>query len=133
MIDEGTLLAPAEAAAMSPADEAVSYMLARIQVDADLRWLMLHTEAFAKLCQAEGHRTGETPEMVGSRRSIDLRPKYRRRDPRLPLALKHLEAIVNAARLVLDRFGPVELATAGEGLRELRDSLDAMEREGGMP
>jgi hypothetical protein len=113
------------------ADDAVSYLLQRYQTDPDLRWILSHTEAFRRLCRAEAERTGESPECVADRRSVDLQPRHRRRSARLPTALRHLEAISNAARLVLDRFGPVGLSDRGEGLRELQAALESAE-EGGL-
>lgn len=68
---------------MSPADAAVTYLLNRIQVDPDLRWLMLNTEAFTKLCVAEAARLGEAVEAVTERREHDRQPSHRRHQPRL--------------------------------------------------
>lgn len=116
---------------MTPDQVAVTCLLDRMQRDADLRWVMLHTDAFQKLCEAEAARTGETPKMVAARRSIDLRPKYRRQPAKLPRALKHLEWITHAGHRVIQHFGPVEL-TGGEGLQELFDALAAVEQEGGL-
>lgn len=49
---------------LSAAESAVLYLLIRIRLDVDLRWHMLDSEAFAKLCAAEAERTGKTPEEV---------------------------------------------------------------------
>jgi len=58
MIDEALRTAPT----LSPAEAAVSYILQRIRVDANLRYHMLHTEAFGRLCAADALRTGKTEE-----------------------------------------------------------------------
>lgn len=46
------------ASGVTAAQKAVSYLLRRIAKDADLRYLMLGTEAYALLCVAEKERTG---------------------------------------------------------------------------
>lgn len=74
----------AAADAMTPSDEAVVYMLRRIQIDPDLRWMMLHTEAFAKLIAAQAARTGAPIENVEAQWSIDRQPEYRKFKPRIP-------------------------------------------------
>jgi hypothetical protein len=112
-------------------EQGVTYMLDRIQHDSDLRYLMLHTQAFHLLCQAEAARTGESLEQVEVRRSTDARPKYRQRPPRLLQVRKCLEAVGLAAERVLARFGPVDLSKPHDGLRDLRNALDACEREWG--
>lgn len=118
---------------VTTADRAVSFLLHQYQIDPDLRWELKHTEAFRRLCQAEAERTGEPPECVAERRSVDLQPRHRRRSARLPSALRHLEALSNAARLVLDRVGPDAAGPAdrGEGLWELQIALDTLD-EGGL-
>jgi len=79
MHDVGLTAAPA----LSAADQAVKYLLDRIQFDADLRYLMLDTEAFALLCRAEAERRGESGEVVQERRSKSLIPKHHDSVPRL--------------------------------------------------
>jgi hypothetical protein len=49
---------------LSPAESAVLYLLKRVRHDADLRWHVLGTEAFALLCAAEAARTGKSAEEV---------------------------------------------------------------------
>lgn len=61
MRDEAITIDPGP---LSLAEQAVCYLLKRIRVDVDLRWLMLHTEAFERLCIAEAQRTGEDVEKV---------------------------------------------------------------------
>lgn len=48
----------------TPAERAVSYLLVRLCHDADLRWYLLNTQAFALLCEAEAARTGKTLDEV---------------------------------------------------------------------
>jgi len=60
MKDEALTTAPA----LTPAEAAVNYVLQRIRVDADLRYHMLYTEAFARLCAAEAVRVGKTVEEI---------------------------------------------------------------------
>ena len=49
---------------LTRSQRAVKYLLDRIRVDADLRWKMLGTEAFALLCAAEAKRRGKLKEHV---------------------------------------------------------------------
>jgi hypothetical protein len=51
-------------APLSSAEGAVLYLLRRIARDPGLRWLMLHTQAFGKLCEAEALRTETTVDAV---------------------------------------------------------------------
>jgi hypothetical protein len=60
MIDEGLETSPG----LTAAEAAVNYLLQRIQVDADLRWIMVGTEAYARLCVAEHERTGTPLETI---------------------------------------------------------------------
>lgn len=62
MRDEALTTAPG----LTAAESTVNYLLKRMRVDANLRYHMLHTEAFAKLCAAEAERTGKTIEAVVS-------------------------------------------------------------------
>lgn len=60
---------PAAPRAMTTADRAVSYVLARAQEDADLGHLIgPFTESFKLLCAAEAERTGEALDDVEARR-----------------------------------------------------------------
>lgn len=75
---------------MEPVDPvygAVRYLLDRVQTDPDLRYLLLGSEAFARLCQAEAHATGRPLGEVRSARERDAQPAHRRREPDV-LALK---------------------------------------------
>lgn len=49
---------------LGSAEAAVCYMLQRIRVDANLRYYMLDTEAFARLCAAEAARIGTDADSV---------------------------------------------------------------------
>jgi len=49
---------------LSSAEAAVSYLLQRIRLDADLRYHMVGTEAFSRLCAAEAERAGEAASLV---------------------------------------------------------------------
>lgn len=60
MNDHGDLKTPG----LTPAETAVRYLLDRIRLDADLRYLMLDTEAMHLLCAAEAQRVGQTREMI---------------------------------------------------------------------
>lgn len=62
MRDEGNLTDSKES--LTPHERAVLYMLQRVRLDANLRHYMLHTEAFALLCEAEALRIGTTAEAV---------------------------------------------------------------------
>jgi hypothetical protein len=68
MKDEGL----ATAAELPDAEAAVNYLLQRVQVDADLRWHMLGTEAFHRLCVAEAKRTGMPVGAIEANYSIPL-------------------------------------------------------------
>ena len=60
MKDEGLM---SEVGCTKP-EQAVGYVLRRIQLDADLRYHMIGTEAFRLLCEAQAERTGETVECI---------------------------------------------------------------------
>lgn len=92
MKDENLATAPG----LSPAEAAVSYLLRRIQADADLRWHMVGTEAFARLCAAEAARTGESADAV-HRRHTGMLSGHHPRDARLPKAQTILEKIADLA------------------------------------
>lgn len=49
---------------LGSADRAVKYLLDRVQHDANLRWYMLHTQAYQLLLDAEAARRGMSPEAV---------------------------------------------------------------------
>lgn len=62
MRDHGDLTAGTQ---LSPADNAVLYILRRIQLDANVRYYLgFGTEAFARLCRARAALTGQTEEEV---------------------------------------------------------------------
>lgn len=129
------LMDPApEAEQLAAAMRAIVYLLDRVQRDPDLGWHVLGTEAFALLCQAESAYTGEPVEHVRKRRSLDMQPRHRRRSARLPLALKHLEAIVAAARKALDLLEALgwdrKPGRRGSDFQDLHDAVEAAEKEG---
>lgn len=78
MRDEGLTTPPN----LNPAEAAVLYVLKRIQVDVDLRFHMLDTEAFARLCAAESQRIGKSPEQVRDQFAV-LAPHCRHDKPRI--------------------------------------------------
>ena len=62
------------------AQKACSYILNRIQIDPDLRYVAgPMTETFALLCAAQAEYTGEPAEQVATERAKDLQPEHRRR------------------------------------------------------
>lgn len=66
------------------ADQAVNYILDRIQTDPDVYYYLgPGTESFALLCAAEAARTGEPTDEVRKRRRKDLQPEYRRRQAKV--------------------------------------------------
>lgn len=69
MKDEGLTTAPG----LSLAHGAISYILRRIRVDADLRWHMIGTEAFHRLCAAEAERLGKPFEEIETLYSTPMR------------------------------------------------------------
>lgn len=88
MPDEGIDTKPG----LTPAEAAVSYMLQRIRADADLRYHMLGTEAFERLCTAEAARVGRP---LGDIKVECSKPyPHRAQDrARLPAYVKLVEAI----------------------------------------
>lgn len=83
------------------AHTAVRYVLDRIQVDPDLRWLMLGTEAFAMLCQAEAAYVDDPLERVMNLREQDLQPEHRKRLPAVTLYRKMLADLLVAGNEIL--------------------------------
>ncbi len=81
---------------LQPADRAVSYLLTRLQFDADLRWLLAGTEAYRLLIDAEAHRLGQTPDQVLARRKEDLRAPDDRDPPRIPRLREQRDALLQA-------------------------------------
>ncbi len=59
------------ASGTTKAEKAVSYILKRIAHDADLRYLMIGSQAYGLLCEAEKERTGIE---VGGKLGIDPPP-----------------------------------------------------------
>lgn len=49
---------------MTPAEDAVAYLLKRMRLDANLAYHMRGTEAFARLVRAEAARTGKSEEGI---------------------------------------------------------------------
>jgi hypothetical protein len=111
---------------LSNSEAAVLYLLKRIRVDADLRYHMLGTEAFERLCSAEALRAGKLLDDI-----IDLysTPADHCRDdkPRLPETLAGLEELVKLqahyARLLnqYDMGNRTSFTSAGEWLARLRE------------
>lgn len=64
------------------ATAAVTYLLDRIQVDPELRYHMLGTEAMERLIAVEATATGRSIEDVRFSRERDLQPFHRRRSAR---------------------------------------------------
>jgi hypothetical protein len=81
--------------------KAVTYLLDRIQVDPDLRHMMLFTQAMHLLIQAEADFLREPYEDVRARREKDLQPEHRRRMPRIPA----LEARIERLERLLEHNG----------------------------
>jgi hypothetical protein len=92
MTDEGLATQPQ----LSPAEAAVNYVLRRIRVDANLRYHMLHTEAFSLLCDAEAARTGKSRDTI---EQLYGTPAANCRDvqARLPACIERLESIERIA------------------------------------
>jgi len=99
--------------ALSPAEAAVSYLLQRVRVDADLRHHLVGTEAFERLCSAEAARTGKTPDQV-ERDLLGLAPAG---TPRLVVLRR---AVGGAVDIIRSRM-PAQPAW-------LHDLLDELER-----
>ena len=55
---------------LSPADRAVTYLLDRCQHDAELRWHLLGTQAFALLVAAEALRLKVEPDFLRRIRQV---------------------------------------------------------------
>jgi hypothetical protein len=60
---------------------AVAYALSRVQTDPDFRYRMLLTETYQRLLEAEAAYLDEPVAATTERRSKDLQPEYRRREP----------------------------------------------------
>ncbi len=88
MRDEAIITEPQ----LSVAEGAICYLLQRVRVDADLRWHLVGTEAFHRLCAAEAKRRGEDLEIVKERYST-LLPRCRSDKPRLVMARERLAEI----------------------------------------
>lgn len=82
---------------LTKAEAAVSYILQRIRVDADLRWLMIGTEAFSRLCHAEAERTGKSFDEVREEFS-KLAKRCERDVPRVVAFRRLAEQLYEAAR-----------------------------------
>jgi hypothetical protein len=89
---------------LAPADQAVKYLLDRIQNDANLRYHMLHTQAFTLLVEAEAARLGMPIDAVRDKREQDAQPDYARRRPDLVEARAALKRLLVAARDVVEDF-----------------------------
>lgn len=81
-------------ATLSAADQAVKYLLDRIQLDPNLRYYCGNgTESFALLVAAEAARTGETVEAVKDRRCVRLTPSHRPQMADVYLLRREVEAL----------------------------------------
>jgi hypothetical protein len=81
-------------AQLSPADQAVKYLLDRVQHDPDLRWLCgVGTQSFRLLILAEAARTGETEEAVLLRRRRNLLPAHHRQEPEVLQRRREVQAL----------------------------------------
>ena len=84
----------AETKTPTAADQAVKYILDRIQTDPDLRYYMgSMTESFRLLCLAEAEFTGKRLDQVEAERKRDLQPEYRKRRPEIVELKEKLEAL----------------------------------------
>jgi hypothetical protein len=77
---------------LPPAERAVKYLLDRVRRDPDLRWLLLGTQAFALLCEAEAARTGWTRPTVEGFYAAPFAHKDAKRPARLELYPDLVEA-----------------------------------------
>lgn len=87
---------PRKPSATAEARLAIAYMLSQIQVNPDLRWIMLDTEAMAKLMRAEAILTGRSEDSVCEERRQDRQPEHRRRKAEIRLLRERLETIERA-------------------------------------
>lgn len=87
---------PRKPSALAEAKLAIAYMLSQIQMNPDLRWIMLDTEAMAKLMRAEAILTGRSEQQVRDERRKDLQPEHRRRQADAPRLRKQIEDIQGA-------------------------------------
>lgn len=79
---------------MTAADQAVRYILDRIQTDPDFYWVSgPMTQTFHLLCVAESEFTGKRLDQVEAERSRDLQPPHRKRDPEVLTLRKELETL----------------------------------------
>lgn len=84
---------------LAPADKAVAYLLERARRDPDLRWLLLGTQAFALLCEAEAVRSGRTRDEVGATAATPVA----HRDANRPARLETHADLLAACEEVLER------------------------------
>lgn len=79
---------------MTAADQAVKYILDRIQTDPDLRRVAgPMTETFHLLCVAEAEFSGARLDQVEAKRKVDLQPEYRKRRAQVLELREQLEAL----------------------------------------
>lgn len=86
------------------AEDAILYVLKRLKVDADLRWHMLGTEAFERLCDAEAKRSGHPGEYV---RALYATPATSCADDKPKLV--RLRAAVSKAIAMCDQQDVIEV------------------------
>jgi hypothetical protein len=115
MIDHATPTRPDR----TPAERAVRYLLERIRMDPDLRWLMLDTQAMHLLCAGEAAITGRDVEAVQAEYRRPFDHPEATRTPRL----KHHGDLVRAAERVADA------AADGDDLGEWIDDLRKVVRK----
>jgi hypothetical protein len=78
---------------MTKADKAIEYLLDRIQIDPDLQWHMLGTEAHALLMEAEAERLSRHIGYIRNARTVDRQPPHRRRRAELILARERIREL----------------------------------------
>jgi predicted RNA-binding Zn-ribbon protein involved in translation (DUF1610 family) len=105
---------------LSLADQAVDYMLERIRRDVDLRWLMLDTEAWAKLCEAHSARTGRPLEDVREE-SRKLYPHCANDKPRIPEMRRQIAALEEQANKSASKSQEKQSSWGRKMVREVMD------------
>lgn len=85
----------------NPCADAVVYLLSRAQTDPDLGYLLgPGTESFERLCRAEAALLGEDVAAVRARRSRDLQPEHRWREPDVVVLRRERDAYRDELREV---------------------------------
>lgn len=128
MRDEGLMVEPG----LSAHEEAVSYILQRIRVDANLRYYLVGSEAWAKLCIAEAQRTGEDVEKV-RRRTAEMLPHCRNDVPEVHKLRQDIERIERTTSLDADCFEMAKEDAMADVQHVVRDALDLCPACAGLP